>query len=160
MEKLADQEFYIAPIAEVFAQLAKGDELDLVATTQARNAIQGLKDHLMASLESLNGIYTQDKTDHTSVLTSLNNEINTLANQTIPQTTRDIQSNDDAIKEKEEQLGLAKANWQFNKGQLVLENQSWDQRVELNTLLLPQYDNEYAVVIQAEAVIKNAVANQ
>jgi hypothetical protein len=26
--------------------------------------------------------------------------------------------------------------------------------------LLPQYDNEYAVVIQAEAVIKNAVNNQ
>jgi len=157
---LSDEAFFITPIAEVFAQLAKGDELDLVATTQARNAIQGLKDHLMASLEALNGIYTQDKNDHTNVLTTLNNEVNTLSNQTIPQTTRDIQSNDDAIKEKDEQLSLARANLQFNKGQLILENQSWDQRIELNTLLLPQYDNEYAVVIQAEAVIKNAVGNK
>jgi len=114
----------------------------------------------MASLEALNGIYTQDKNDHTNVFNMLNNEINTLSNQTIPTTTRDIQANEDAIKEKGEQLALAKANLQFNKGQLILENQSWDQRIALNTLLLPQYDNEYAVVIQAEAVIKNAVNNQ
>lgn len=156
MEKLGESSFFITPIAQVFAQLAKGEELDLVATTQARNAIQGLKDHLLAGLDSLNGIYTQDQNDHTSVLNNLTSEINTLANQSIPQTTRDIQSNGDAQKEKEEQLSLSRQNLSYSKGQLVLENQSWDQRIALNALLLPQYDSEYAVVIQAEAVIKNA----
>ena len=62
----------------------------------------------------------------------------------------------DAQKEKEEQLSLSRQNLSYSKGQLVLENQSWDQRIALNALLLPQYDSEYAVVIQAEAVIKNA----
>jgi hypothetical protein len=157
LTKLNSESFFIAPIAAVFAELAKGgEELDLVATTQARNAIQELKDHLLAGLEALNGIYTQDTNDHTNVLNNLTNEINTLANQSIPQTTRDIQSNDDAQKEKEEQLSLARQNLSFSRGQLVLENQSWDQRIALNALLLPQYDSEYGVVVQAEAIIKNA----
>lgn len=154
--KLENESFFVTPIAAVFAALAKGEELDLQGTTQARNALQDLKDHLLAGLESLNGIYTQDTNDHTNVLNNLTNEVNTLANQSIPQTERDIASNSDAQKEKEEQLSLAKQNLSYNKGQLVLENQSWDQRIALNALLLPQYDSEYGVVVQAEAIIKNA----
>jgi len=52
---------------------------------------------------------------------------------------------------------LAKSNLAFAKGSLEMENQSFEQRTLINQLLLPQYDSEYAVAVQAEQIIRAAV---
>lgn len=75
----------------------------------------------------------------------------------IPQTTRDLHANGDAQTEKGEQLSDARSNLQYSQGSLEYEYQSFEQRTEINQLLVPQYDSEYAVAVQAEAVIKAAV---
>jgi len=154
--KIGADEFTVAPIAELFIQMAKGDELDIVALTQARGALSDLKDYLVKGLESLHGIYGEYVSQVTAIFDNLVTEINTLNNQSIPQTQRDLQTNSESQTEKSSQLSLARQNVQWTSGQLNAENQSWDQRVTLNSLLLPQYDSEYAIVVQADAIIKNA----
>jgi len=118
--------------------------------------LQDLKDFLVKGLESLHGIYAEYNKQLTQIFNDLATEINTLNNQSIPQTQRDLQTNGESQNEKSSQLSLARQNVQWTTGQLNAENQSWDQRVALNALLLPQYDSEYAIVVQAEAIIKNA----
>jgi hypothetical protein len=159
LKKIGDQTFYIVPIAEVFAQLAKGDELDVTAITQARNALIDLKNYLLQGLDNLKGTFNTAFKEHTDVFEKLTNEINTLKNLTIPQTQRDIQGNADGQIEKQTQLDDARNNLQWTTSQLNKENSSWDMRVQLNTLLMPQFDSEYAIVVQAEAIIKNAQKN-
>jgi hypothetical protein len=100
-----------------------------------------------------------DQSIHQNVLDNLNKEINSLELQSIPQTTRDLQSNGDAQVEKGEQLSLAQQNLRYSRTSLDQENISYETRAEINQLLLPQYDSEYAVAVQAEAIIKTAVAN-
>lgn len=113
-------------MAALFLELAKGgEELDLVATTQARNLLRDLKQFLLDGLDELNGVYAEDQRIHQNVSDVLSKEINTLSLQSIPQTTRDIQNNTDAQVEKSEQLSLAKQNLSYSKGALEQENVSF-----------------------------------
>lgn len=57
---------------------------------------------------------------------------------------------------KNGELTDAGSNKRLNEKNLSEENESWGKRVESHELLLPEYDDEYAVVVKAEQVIRNA----
>lgn len=50
----------------------------------------------------------------------------------------------------------AGSNKRINEKNLKEENESWDKRVESHNLLMPEYDDEYAVVVKAEQILRNA----
>jgi hypothetical protein len=57
---------------------------------------------------------------------------------------------------KNGELTDAGSNKRLNEKNLKEENESWGKREESHNLLMPEYDDEYAVVVKAEQIIRNA----
>lgn len=74
----------------------------------------------------------------------------------IPKSQTDIEANKMTQTVKEGELADANSNKRQAESFLKAENESWEKRVEQHDLLMPEYDNEFQVVVQAEQLIRNA----
>jgi len=120
--------------------------LDNDSLQRAQSALVDLRQYYVDGLASLEKNFEAAKDLHEKLQLQFSNQAAELSNTIVPRTETDIEANKQNSDAKQNELTDTEANLTYQNGQLKAEDDSWALRVESHDLLVPKYDEEFAVV--------------
>ncbi|CAK93332.1 unnamed protein product (macronuclear) [Paramecium tetraurelia] len=142
------------PLSKVLIQMGTSGFADQEQAGNAIKLLNSLREDLVASKQALQMNAQLEKDTNDGLLASLEENINLLNNEIIPQLKGDIETKDGEIATKSGLLKDAQSNLDTAQANLDNVNAGWAARQGQNKQLNDGWDNELMLLSQAESALE------
>ncbi|CAD8163723.1 unnamed protein product [Paramecium pentaurelia] len=142
------------PLSKVLIQMSTQGFADQEQAGNAVKLLNSLREDLVATKQALLMNAQLEKDTNNGLLTSLEENINLLNNEIIPQLKGDIETKDGEIATKQDLLKDAQSNLDTAQANLDNVNAGWVARQQQNKQLNDGWDNELMLLSQAESALE------